>query len=67
MCWGEYVEEHNAQLAEDAKNYDKFLSDMLMEYGDFAELTKEIMLDIAEYNSEITEKRKKAGRSNQKQ
>lgn len=55
-----YVEEHNAQLAEDAGNYSGFLSDMLSEYSGIAELTKEIMLDIAEYNSEITEKRKKA-------
>jgi len=56
----EYVKEHNAQLAEDAKNYGKFLSDMLVEHRDIAELTKEIMLDIAEYNKEITDKRKKA-------
>jgi len=56
----EYVEEHNAQLAEDAINYGGFLSNMLSEYSGVAELTKEIMLDIAEYNSEITEKRKKA-------
>lgn len=55
-----YVEEHNAQLAEDAKNYGEFLSGMLVEYGGNAELTKEIMLDIAEYNKEITEKRRKA-------
>jgi len=56
----EYVEEHNIQLAKDAKNYDKFLSDMLVKYGDVAELTKEIMLNIAEYNKEIIDKRKKA-------
>ncbi len=56
----EYVEEHNAQLAEDAKNYDKFLSDMLVEHKGNAELTKEIMLNIAEYNKEIIDKRKKA-------
>lgn len=56
----EYVEEHNAQLAEDAKNYGEFLSGMLVEYGGNAELTKEIMLDIAEYNKEIIDKRKKA-------
>ena len=56
----EYVKEHNIQLAEDAKNYDKFLSDMLVEYKGNAELTKEIMLNIAEYNKEITDKRKKA-------
>jgi TP901 family phage tail tape measure protein len=56
----EYVEEHNAQLAKDAKNYGEFLSDMLVEHGGIAELTKEIMLDIAEYNKEIIDKRKKA-------
>jgi TP901 family phage tail tape measure protein len=56
----EYVEEHNAQLAEDAKNYGEFLSNMLVEHGGIAELTKEIMLDIAEYNKEIIDKRKKA-------
>jgi len=56
----EYVEEHNAQLAEDAKNYGKFLSDMLTEHKGIAELTKEIMLNIAEYNKEIIDKRKKA-------
>ena len=56
----EYVEEHNAQLAKDAKNYNEFLSDMLVKHKGNAELTKEIMLYIAEYNKEITDKRKKA-------
>jgi TP901 family phage tail tape measure protein len=56
----EYAEEHNIQLAEDAKNYSGFLSGMLVEYKGIAELTKEIMLDIAEYNKGIVDKRKKA-------
>ncbi|MBA7549248.1 hypothetical protein ES705_41724 [subsurface metagenome] len=56
----EYVEEHNIQLAEDAKNYGVFLSDMLVKHRGNAELTKEIMLNIAEYNKEIIDKRKKA-------
>ena len=54
-----YVEKYDAQLAKDAKNYGNYLDEMLERYKENAELTKEIMLDIAEYNKEITDKRKK--------
>ena len=56
----EYIEEHNAQLAEDAENYGNYLDEMLEQYAGYADLTKEIMLDIAEYNKEITAKKKEA-------
>ena len=56
----EYVEEHNAQLVEDGKNYARYLSDMAMKYKDNAELSKMISDDIYEYNKGIITERKKA-------
>jgi TP901 family phage tail tape measure protein len=55
----EYVEEHNAQLVKDGENYGEYLDNMLEMYAENADLTKEIMDDIYEYNKTIEEKRRK--------
>ena len=54
----EYIEEHNAQLAEEGKNYANYLSDMAVKYKDNAELSRIIFDDIYEYNKLIIAKRK---------
>ena len=55
-----YVEENNAQLVEEGKNYASYLSDMATKYKDNAELSRIISDDIYEYNKAITAERKKA-------
>ena len=55
----EYVEEHNALLAEEGQNYAQFLSDMLATYKEGnADLTRLITDDIYEYNKGIMTRRK---------
>lgn len=55
----EYVEENNAQLAEEGKNYANYLSDMATKYKNNAELSRIVSDDIYEYNKTVIEKKKK--------